>query len=132
MMELTILSVEDCTVMQTMIERTLNIMDLQIKNYLKAKNGEEGLDLLNKHKVDLMILDMYMPGMSGREMLKQLQEKKNLKKIPVLIVSTESNEERIREYKKISDGFVHKPFTPEVLKTHIQKLMESRQLYTKI
>lgn len=52
-----------------------------------AKDGEDGLEKIKSKHPDLIILDLMMPKMDGREVLKTLQADSNLKKIPVVILS---------------------------------------------
>lgn len=52
-----------------------------------AKDGEDGLEKIKSKHPDLIILDLMMPKMDGREVLKTLQADASLKKIPVLILS---------------------------------------------
>lgn len=121
-MKINVLIVEDCSVMRLMIKRTLNLSDMNVNSVFEAGNGKEGLEILDQHKIDLIILDMNMPVMDGMEMLRELKNKPATKSVPVLIVSTESNEKRIESIVKLGSGFVHKPFTPEILKDEIFKI----------
>lgn len=54
---------------------------------LEAENGLKAVDVLRKNPPDAVILDMMMPGMSGLEVLKFMQEDNHLRQIPVVVVS---------------------------------------------
>jgi DNA-binding response OmpR family regulator len=54
---------------------------------VNAKNGQEGLDIINKIKPDLILLDLRMPVKSGFEVMKELNENEELSKIPVIILT---------------------------------------------
>ena len=118
-MALKILVVDDSPVMRRMIIRTINLCGLDIDTIHEAGNGYEGLETLDKHWVDILFIDVNMPVMDGMEMLKKVRERPNTRDLPVLIISTESNENRIRTIDESGAGFVHKPFTPENLKNRI-------------
>ena len=115
-MALKILVVDDSAVMRKMIIRTINLCGLDVAEILEAGNGKEGLELLKSKKIDLLFADVNMPVMDGLEMLAEVRKRKWTKSLPVLIVSTESNKGRIVEIERQNAGFVHKPFTPELLR----------------
>ncbi len=84
---------------------------------LHANNGQEGLDLLgiNPDTV-LVILDVNMPVMSGLEFLSHMKRETALGDVPVIISSTEGNEEDIvRGLKAGAAGYIKKPFQPDTL-----------------
>lgn len=58
----------------------------------KAKNGEEGLKIVKRKKIDLVLLDLMLPKMPGEQVLKEMQESGLTKKIPVIILSVKGNE----------------------------------------
>ena len=118
-MALKILVVDDSSVMRRMIIRTINLCGLEIESIHEAGNGHEGFEILDKYWVDILFIDVNMPVMDGMEMLKKLRERPDTRDLPVLIISTESNENRIRTIDESGAGFVHKPFTPENLKNRI-------------
>jgi len=90
-----------------------------LKNYLAAKgaylleaeNGEEALDMYREHKnsIDLIVLDVIMPGMKGDEVLRQIR--KDTAKMKVIISSGFMSEQQREKLKDLSvDGFLDKPF----------------------
>lgn len=122
-MAINILVVDDSPVMRNMIIRTINLCGLEIGSIHEAGNGKEGLETLEKHWIDLLFIDVNMPVMDGMNMLNHVRNNRETKNTPVLIVSTESNEDRIKEINKRNAGFVHKPFTPETLRKKIQDML---------
>jgi len=60
-----------------------------------ATNGEAGLKLIKSNKPDLIILDLVMPKMDGFEVLKLLQNDKELDKIPVIVLSNLSQKDEV-------------------------------------
>ncbi|MCX6752375.1 MAG: response regulator [Candidatus Nomurabacteria bacterium] len=67
---------------------------------VRAYNGEEGLEKIEKEKPDLMILDLIMPKMGGLDFLKALKKKQGPQNIPILISS------QLSKMKDISEGVV--------------------------
>lgn len=87
------------------IERTIH--DSAI---LEAKNGEEALDLLGRHIIQLVIMDMNMPGLSGLETLGFIRSKNQLFSLPVVMLSTSDQPELISSaYAKGINSFIKKP-----------------------
>ncbi len=121
-MKTNVLIVEDCSVMRLMIKRVLNLSDIELGTIFEAENGEEGLKLLESKNIGLLILDMYMPVMDGMEFMEVVKSKTDIKDIPIIVVSSESNEKRIESLSNLGSGFVHKPFTPEDLSAEIFKV----------
>ena len=123
-----ILIVEDCQVMQIMIKRAMKISELKPEHIYTACNGREGIKILMREKIDLVILDMNMPVMDGMEMLEILRSNFETKNVPVLVVSTESNVQRVEEMMKYGIEYIHKPFTPESLISKIGILLNNKFL----
>jgi len=121
-MKLNILVVDDSAVMRKMIIRTLTMCGIGVGEIYEASNGKEGLARLDEHWIDLLLIDINMPVMDGMEMLNHVRNNPETRDIPVLIVSTESNEKRIASFCKLGASFVHKPFTPEVIKEEIGRM----------
>ena len=121
-MSLNVLVVDDSSVMRKLIIRTLNLSGVSVGDVFEAENGRKGLDLLDQNWIDMLFIDVNMPIMDGMEMLNRVRSKPETRDLPVLIISTESNPQRISEINKNRAGFVHKPFTPETLREKIIEL----------
>lgn len=97
-------------------------LKLLLKDYLEieiigeAKNGEEGLQKIKEHKPDLLFLDVSMPGMTGFEMLKHLEE------IPRVIFVTAYDEFALKAFEVNALDYILKPVDPDRLKEAIAKL----------
>ncbi len=123
-MALKILLVDDSSVMRKMIKRTIELSGVDVAGFYEAGNGKEGLMLLEHKAVDLLFIDINMPVMDGMEMLAEVRKQDKTQDLPVLIISTESNEKRIREIDRQNAAFIHKPFTPEVLREKVLGMVE--------
>jgi len=92
-----------------------------------AANGVEAFDRLKEHDdVQLILLDWNMPEMNGIEFLRAVKDRPGLSKIPVIMLTTES--ERRKMIEAIEAGAKHyltKPFQPETLATKILQCVET-------
>ena len=102
------------------------IQILQPKYNVKvAKNGKAGLKFVSENEVDLILLDMVMPGLSGLEVLESLKSDDKIKHIPVVMATGSTTEEEIKKcfYLGAAD-YIIKPFeTDKVLKC-VSKLIK--------
>jgi two-component system chemotaxis response regulator CheY len=126
-MAINILVVDDSAVMRSMIIKTINLCGLEVGEIHEAGNGQEGLRLLKDNWVDLLFIDVNMPVMDGMEMLDKVRNDPETRDLPILIVSTESNQDRIKTIDQKNAGFVHKPFPPEILRSKITGLLGIEQ-----
>ena len=117
-----IMSVDDSKATRLFIKNAIDVLGFE---FLEAADGKEGLDLLEKENgnVDLILLDWNMPVMDGMEMLQTLQSHALFSTIPVTVVTTEHERDRIVEaIDKGAKNYLIKPFSQEDL---IGKIMES-------
>jgi len=121
-MALNILVVDDSAVMRSMIIRTLKMAGLPLGEILQAPNGKAGLEILDGKWVDLAIVDINMPLMNGEEMIGRVRANPATADLPIVVVSTESSASRVASLKRQGVEFVHKPFTPEDLRSKIISL----------
>ena len=85
---------------------------------LKAKNAQEGLDILEREEVHLVLLDIMMPGMNGLEMCEPIQKSRN---IPIIMLSAKSTDlDKIRGLGTGADDYVTKPFNPLELTARVK------------
>ena len=129
---LTILLVEDDPADQKLIKTSL--INQKIANDLHIVNsGEEGMDFLYRcgdysngtPRPDLILLDLNMPGMGGKEFLKRLKDIEGLKTIPVVILTTSDSERDIIDsYNLQASGYVHKPVTLEEFREAMKTVEE--------
>lgn len=122
-MPVNILVVDDSAVMRSLIKKTIRHSNVDVGEIYEASNGQEGLKVLREHWLDLLFLDVNMPVMDGIEMLNIIRNQPETRDLPTLIVSTESNSQRIKIIEDHNAGFVHKPFTPEKLREKILSVL---------
>ena len=119
-----VLVVDDSAIMRKVIEQILEMLGHEA---VPAANGVEAFDRLKEHDdVQLILLDWNMPEMNGIEFLRAIKDRPGLSKIPVIMLTTES--ERRKMIEAIEAGAKHyltKPFQPETLATKILQCVES-------
>jgi two-component system chemotaxis response regulator CheY len=121
-MSLNVLVVDDSSVMRAMIIKTIRMSGLELGDVYQAANGREGLDAARDNWVDLVIVDINMPVMNGEEMIDQMKTDPETASIPTIVISTEGSATRIERLQQKGVTFIHKPFTPEIIKDSIQSL----------
>ena len=88
---------------------------------LKAYDGEEALKLLDKHKVDLLIIDVMMPRLDGIRATLKIREKQNM---PIIILSAKSEDaDKILGLNVGADDYMSKPFSMEELLLRIEAVL---------
>ena len=92
---------------------------------LKAYDGESALEIVNKQNVDLILLDVMMPGISGFEVAKQV---KKIKQIPIIMVTGLIDREKIIEgFESGADEFISKPYVKEELLLRIGNILKVKE-----
>jgi CheY-like chemotaxis protein len=77
---------------------------------IAATNGREAVEQAEKHRPDVILMDMRMPELDGYEATKRLKANPDLKDIPVIAVTASSFREEEVRARKACDGFIRKPF----------------------
>lgn len=115
-----ILTVDDSSTMRRIIKNTLSRIGYE--DVVEAADGQDGLGKMTG--VDLVLTDWNMPEMDGLTFVKTLRADSKYDKIPIIMVTTEAAKKEILEAIKagVSD-YIVKPFTPEVLKEKITKVV---------
>jgi len=93
----------------------------------EAVDGSQAYDMLQKRHYDLLITDLNMPKMDGKQLLKKVKTDKNLNYLPVLMVTCEDDRNKVTEIIKSKvSGFIIKPFNLRTLKRQLQKIYQSQ------
>ena len=121
-----ILVVDDFSTMRRIIKNLLR--DLGFNNVDEADDGKTALPILKQGRIDFLITDWNMPGMTGIDLIREVRADPNLAHIPVLMVTAEAKREQIIAAAQAGvNGYVVKPFTAAVLKEKIDKIFERLQ-----
>lgn len=96
-----------------------------MKVICEASDGQEVIDMLSKNEIDVVILDISMPGMGGFETLEKIKQK--LPELPVLMLSALSEElYASKTLKAGASGFINKESAPEELVKAVRKVFSGR------
>jgi two-component system, response regulator len=94
---------------------------------MRAASGDEAIELLDnsKHKPGLILLDLNMPGMDGRQLLTVLKQREDTRKTPVVILTTSDDERDVDAcYQLGANTYIQKPVNLDGLFAAIQRLKE--------
>lgn len=110
----------------------IQLMDIYLKNegykLLKAADGLEALELLGRHQVDLIILDVMMPRMDGIEACMKIRESKNM---PIIMLSAKGQDmDKIAGLSIGADDYVTKPFNPLELLARVKSQLRRYQQFS--
>jgi two-component system chemotaxis response regulator CheY len=119
---LNVLVVDDSAVVRRIILKSLRLAGVELGETFEAANGRDGLALLESHWVDLAFLDINMPLVNGEQMLQTMRANPLWHDTPVVVVSTEGSETRIRQLENLGARFIHKPFAPEAIRNVVREL----------
>ena len=91
----------------------------------KAENAAQGLEILEKEEIHLVLLDIMMPGMNGLDMCKKIRETNN---IPIIMLSAKSTDlDKILGLGTGADDYVVKPFNPLELTARVKSQLRRCQ-----
>jgi len=115
-----ILIIEDEEILLDLIQRRLLQEGYQV---IVAKDGEEGLRKLKEEKPDLILLDIIMPKMGGFEVMEEMNKDKDLKKIPIIIISNSGQPVELSRAKElgIKDWLIKTDFSPSDVVEKVKK-----------
>jgi two-component system, chemotaxis family, chemotaxis protein CheY len=124
MSEVRALIVDDSSVMRKIVERSLRQAGLEQLAIVEAGSGVEGLDVLRARQVDIIFSDINMPLMDGLEFVRQLHAQKLAEGVPVVMITTESSEEHVKQAIEAGAmGYIRKPFTADQVKRRVLPLL---------
>jgi two-component system, chemotaxis family, chemotaxis protein CheY len=128
MSEMRILIVDDSSVMRKIVERSLRQAGLEPLVVLEAGSGTEGIEVLQRNSVQLILSDINMPSMDGLEFLRQIRAQELAPGVPVVMITTESSEEHVKQaILSGAQGYIRKPFTAEQVKERVLPLLATIQ-----
>jgi len=109
------LVVDDSRAVRMLLSRALTQLGYEVQ---EASNGREALELVETEKsaLSLVLADWNMPEINGLDLLKKLRQNPALSSVAVVMVTTETETERIAEALEAgANEYVMKPFTPDIL-----------------
>ncbi|VAW94069.1 Chemotaxis regulator - transmits chemoreceptor signals to flagellar motor components CheY [hydrothermal vent metagenome] len=116
-----ILAVDDSASIRQMVSFTIKGAGYDV---VEANDGVDALSKAKTQKFDLVITDVNMPNMDGISLIKELRNLANYKFTPLLMLTTESGNDKKSEGKSAgATGWIVKPFNPDQLLTTIKKVL---------
>lgn len=124
-------------------QKTILIVEdnMELREYLKfelkstykvfeAPNGKKGLEKAKKNKPDVIIADVMMPEMDGFQMTRLLKSNKSTLNIPIIMLTAKVGEsDRIHGIDTGADIYLKKPFSIDLLQTHLRQLIKSKERF---
>ncbi len=93
-----------------------------------AANGKEGLDMTRRLLPDIVVCDMMMPVMDGRECCRHIKEEWQTSHIPVMMLTAcTMDDDRIAAFDCGADSYISKPFSPEMFRSRLRNLLDNRR-----
>lgn len=124
MNDITILIIEDENKISTIMK---SYFEKEGYKVFQAFDGEEGLRIFNSENIDLIILDLMLPKISGEEVIKEIRNKSEL---PVIMVSAKVEEDnRVDGLRLGADDYVTKPFSPKELVERVKAILRRIEKY---
>ncbi len=117
----TILVIDDDELVSRTLQRVLKTYGHQV---MAANSGTEGLQLARRHRPDLFILDIMMPGMDGYQVCRQIRGDPLLTELPVLFLTAKAkDEDKIEGFRAGADDYLTKPFNMEELQLRVKAIL---------
>jgi len=115
-----ILIIEDENILLDLLQKKLIQEGYEVDT---ARDGQEGLDRLDKNKPDLILLDIVMPRMGGFEVMERISKQKDLKKIPIIIISNSGQIVELDRAKElgVKDWLIKTDFDPQEVVDKVKK-----------
>ena len=116
-----IMTADDSASVRQMVRSTLQQYGYEV---VEAVDGKDALQKLDGQRVDMLIADLNMPNLNGIALIKAVRELPACKFIPIIVLTTESQDSTKQEGKEAgATGWIVKPFKPEQLMEVVKKVL---------
>ncbi|MBI2986451.1 MAG: response regulator [Deltaproteobacteria bacterium] len=96
---------------------------------LEAEDGEKALKTVQREKPDLVVLDLMLPGLSGLEVCRNLREREETARIPILMLTAKAGEaDRVVGLEMGADDYLTKPFSPRELVARVKAILRRTEM----
>lgn len=120
----TVLLVDDSETIRGAMLRTFQMAKLPMDEVIQAANGQEALEILANHWVDIVLADINMPVMNGVDLVNNMKANTEWREIPVAIVSTEGSQTRMDQLQQSGiAGYLRKPCRPEEIRDLLHNVL---------
>jgi two-component system chemotaxis response regulator CheY len=119
----TILFVEDSPTMRRIIANSLK--RLGYTDIIEAEHGVDALEKIEGKTIDLLVTDWNMPEMNGADLVKNIRAMPEYETLPIVMITTRGMKDDVMTAMKLGvNGYVIKPFTPEILRTKLEAILK--------
>lgn len=116
-----VLVIDDDELVSRTLQLSLKVYGHQV---MAASSGTEGLQLARRHRPDLFILDIMMPGTDGYQVCRQIKGDPLLQHLPVLFLTAKAkDEDKIEGFRAGGDDYLSKPFNMEELQLRVKAIL---------
>jgi two-component system chemotaxis response regulator CheY len=124
--ELKVLLVDDSPLARRFVRKVLETLGLE--QFVEAGNGVEAVKQINEQMFDLVVTDYNMPEMDGRELVEYIRSHSSQPAVPVMMVTSESNEGRLAAVQQAGvSALCDKPFEPTSVRTMLERILAADQ-----
>jgi two-component system chemotaxis response regulator CheY len=100
------------------------VLETALLHLVHAPDGLSGLEAIDSHEPDLVLLDLRLPEMDGWEILAWIRARRSPAELPVLILTAYGGDgDELRAIDAGASGYLAKPFEPEVLRETVDRLL---------
>lgn len=111
-----ILIIDDDTTLMFVTGKILRNLNYEV---IEAYNGKEGISKIDSTEIDLILLDIVLPDMSGQDIAKYIRGKNKLKHIPIIYFTGMEKVDEVQSLITYADDFIRKPVDPKLLSVRI-------------
>ena len=123
---ITILAVDDKPANLRLLDAVLSPRGYRV---IRATSGEQALELLPSSDVDLVLLDIVMPGIDGYEVCRRIRSAPETAFLPVVMITASGHQEKARAIEAGADDFVSKPFDQSELLARVASLARIKRYH---
>jgi class 3 adenylate cyclase len=123
---ITILAVDDQPANLRLLDAVLSPRGYRV---VRATSGEQALELLPSSDVDLVLLDIVMPGIDGYEVCRRIRSAPETAFLPVVMITASGHQEKTRAIEAGADDFVSKPFDQSELLARVASLARIKRYH---
>lgn len=121
----TILVVDDNHVNLTILQDLIQSLQYTV---IAVDSGQDALAIVEEERIDLIILDLMMPAMSGYEVCEAVRKKHNMIDLPILILTAAGRStDIVASFQIGANGFLRKPIIPEEVKARVESLITMKE-----
>ena len=114
---------------EQILDHLCNVLSAQGYAILLARSGFDALALAFSKKPDLILLDLFLPDISGEEVCRELRRHAPTAKVPVIMLTVRREEaDKVRGLEIGADDYVTKPYSAQVLLARIMALLRRRAM----